>query len=71
MFKKPLKLCMDGVNVEVGPLGGRVVAESVESSAEGKMICFHLPIMRIMFPPAFIMKQRKNCKQMLSHVTLY
>ena len=31
----------------------------------------NVPIMRIMFPPAFIMKQRKNCKQMLSHVTLY
>ena len=45
MFKKPLKLCMNGVNVEVGPLGGGVVAESVESSAEGKMICFHLSIM--------------------------
>ena len=33
---------MDSVNVEVWPLSGRIMAKSVESAAEGKMIRFHL-----------------------------
>ena len=52
--KQPLKLCKDSVNVEVGPLVGRVVAESVESPTEGKMICFHLDIFQWIIANQFL-----------------
>ena len=42
ILQPPLKLCMDSINVEIRPLDGRIVAKSVESSTEGKMISFHL-----------------------------
>ena len=42
IFKQPLKLHMDSINVEVWPLSGRIMAKSVESATEGKMIRFHL-----------------------------
>ena len=54
IYNQPFELCKDSVNVEVGPLSGRVVAEPVESPTEGKMICFHLDIFQWIIANQFL-----------------